>query len=540
MKYLDFPILNQLSESLSDRVGDPQVQLKLEAYSVKPVGREKRAFKEREEAYISEQEGMDEMSFSPEMRAAGLASCFGRLDEKESRKAHFLLVSTLNSAFPDHDFTSLRPDHFTREPSAAQVLAYLSGSLLGSAGAGAAPLFLAPFHSRSPQSSPLFHSCSHISAPTSFTSSASFSVGSSPNLNGVSLYRVLNDVVQMDDCEVYSWFPEPEYDPHMDPGEAEMEESDDGYFEEEDEDFILVDEDKVGDSETTWGTGMDLDIEMEIEEEGKRTDRIKSPAFVYNGKTFNEEWNRSRKASGLLWSANYFFYNKRQKRILFLTCWCRHVPVSQSIISERSIETSALPSSITASVSPSSFENIPKLPAPSTTKQKPHSRKARRHPFRERNNFSAASNEISTIPIRGLARPLPTPMATTPRSERLAISAPGEFSGLNPLDMQTSMTRMKVGGFKPRQTPARILLNAKAEEARRDRTPKPDPSLDVSSAASQSILEADGGEGLDEEERRGKRERRRGRSESTTPGPSSALTAGMKGLASDKGKKLKT
>ncbi|WVN88667.1 uncharacterized protein L203_103880 [Cryptococcus depauperatus CBS 7841] len=492
MKYLDFPILNQLSESLSDRVGDPQVQLKLEAYSVKPVGREKRAFKEREEAYISEQEGMDEMSFSPEMRAAGLASCFGRLDEKESR-SHFLLVSTLNSAFPDHDFTSLRPDHFTREPSAAQVLAYLSGSLLGSAGAGAAPL-----------------------------------------------YRVLNDVVQMDDCEVYSWFPEPEYDPHMDPGEAEMEESDDGYFEEEDEDFILVDEDKVGDSETTWGTGMDLDIEMEIEEEGKRTDRIKSPAFVYNGKTFNEEWNRSRKASGLLWSANYFFYNKRQKRILFLTCWCRHVPVSQSIISERSIETSALPSSITASVSPSSFENIPKLPAPSTTKQKPHSRKARRHPFRERNNFSAASNEISTIPIRGLARPLPTPMATTPRSERLAISAPGEFSGLNPLDMQTSMTRMKVGGFKPRQTPARILLNAKAEEARRDRTPKPDPSLDVSSAASQSILEADGGEGLDEEERRGKRERRRGRSESTTPGPSSALTAGMKGLASDKGKKLKT
>ena len=27
----------------------------------------------------------DRMSFSPEMREAGLSSCFGRLDEKESR-----------------------------------------------------------------------------------------------------------------------------------------------------------------------------------------------------------------------------------------------------------------------------------------------------------------------------------------------------------------------------------------------------------------------------------------------------------------------
>lgn len=37
---------------------------RFEAYSVKSVGKEKRAFKEREEAYMSEQEGMDE-SVSP-------------------------------------------------------------------------------------------------------------------------------------------------------------------------------------------------------------------------------------------------------------------------------------------------------------------------------------------------------------------------------------------------------------------------------------------------------------------------------------------
>jgi hypothetical protein len=55
------------------------------------------------------------------------------------RKVHFLLVSTLNAAFPDHDFTALRPDHFTREPSAAQVLAQLSGTLGPGPGPNTAP-----------------------------------------------------------------------------------------------------------------------------------------------------------------------------------------------------------------------------------------------------------------------------------------------------------------------------------------------------------------------------------------------------------------
>lgn len=112
------------------------------------------------------------MSFSPEMKEAGLSSCFGRLDEKESRyvfrlllvvwdhvcalgarglhgqghsrrnvsgvwdgtdlsrKVHYLLVQTLNAAFPEHDFAALQPEHFTREPNAAVVLEQMSGRLL--------------------------------------------------------------------------------------------------------------------------------------------------------------------------------------------------------------------------------------------------------------------------------------------------------------------------------------------------------------------------------------------------------------------------
>jgi len=92
------------------------------------------------------------MSFSPEMREAGLSSAFGRLDEKESRsvtsparrrvltcsKVHFLIVSLLNAAFPDHDFSALRPDHFTRERSAAQVLASVMTNFASASG-NAAP-----------------------------------------------------------------------------------------------------------------------------------------------------------------------------------------------------------------------------------------------------------------------------------------------------------------------------------------------------------------------------------------------------------------
>ena len=38
-------------------------------------------------------------------------------------------MSTLNSAFPDNDFSSLRPDHFMRERTVAEALAEINRSL---------------------------------------------------------------------------------------------------------------------------------------------------------------------------------------------------------------------------------------------------------------------------------------------------------------------------------------------------------------------------------------------------------------------------
>jgi hypothetical protein len=61
MKYLDYPTLIQLSESLSaNPLPDMKVNVRFEAYSVKPIQKERKMFKEMEEHYMSEQESMDE------------------------------------------------------------------------------------------------------------------------------------------------------------------------------------------------------------------------------------------------------------------------------------------------------------------------------------------------------------------------------------------------------------------------------------------------------------------------------------------------
>ncbi|WVQ68904.1 uncharacterized protein L199_007113 [Kwoniella botswanensis] len=526
MKYLDYPILNQLSSTLSsDGDSDLQVNARFEAYSVKPVGKEKRMFKEREEAYMSEQEGMDEMSFSPEMREAGLASCFGRLDEKESRKVHFLLVSTLNAAFPDHDFTSLRPDHFTRERSAAQVLSHLSGSLLSSSGAGTTPIILSQLASFTP---PTAHKSSPVISPAN----------SSPNLGPTvpypDLYRILNDVIPMEDCEVYSWFPEPEYDPHIDTSTVPSED--------EDED-LLFGQDKMDlddtDNDPSWGAG-GMDMELDVDEE-----KLHSVPMMRQNSTSGggaaaasqahrrssesaliipNDWDLSkeRKVNGLLWSVNYFFYSKRQKRILFLTCWCRNRP-SHPIPQVES----AFPVQISASFSSpssSSFEHLVPLvnSAASRTHRYTHHHSHHRKSKSNLRTISSKSgdNTSSTIPIRGMERPSYSNQIapSTPRTtSRLASSAPGSNTGF--MGTKSPMTKMMAGGFKPKQTPARAAMNAQQQQQQQQKTQ--DGPVDIG--------------------------RTRERSGSTTPGPSvgstSALTAGLRGnihgLGAEKGKRVK-
>jgi hypothetical protein len=61
MKYLDYPLLNHLSTSLSNHPSpESRVNIRFEAYSIKAVGKERKKFKEMEEMYLSGQDEMEE------------------------------------------------------------------------------------------------------------------------------------------------------------------------------------------------------------------------------------------------------------------------------------------------------------------------------------------------------------------------------------------------------------------------------------------------------------------------------------------------
>ena len=163
--------------------------------------------------------------------------------------------------------------------------------------------------------------------------------------------------------------------------------------------------------------------------------------------------------------------------MLFLNCWCRRRPSQMSSPPEDDSFPMAISSSFGAS--PAS------VPSPV--------RNLRQHRGHNRSNARPRKAKItlkgdlsSTIPIRGMETPPP----------RLASSAPSAFPTPSP---QAALAKMTAGGFRPRQTPARVLINAAAAS---NRPPE------------------DTGERV-----------RKDRSESTTPGPSrpSHLASVIKG-----------
>ncbi|WOO77864.1 Repressor of RNA polymerase III transcription maf1 [Vanrija pseudolonga] len=518
MKYLDYPILTQLSGVLSANPSpEARINVRVEAYSIKQVAKERKMFKEMEEAYVSGQEEMEEMSFSPEMKEAGLSSCFGRLDVKESRKVHFLLVSTLNTAFPEYDFSALRPDHFMREISAAQALSHLSSNLLAIQGVD-----LSPLSGVQPGSLP---NNAAGSSPTvaaqGLSSPHTGSPPTSPDVGNPSLYRILNEVVPLSECEAYSWVPEPEYDPHVDPEENEEATE----YEESDNEDNSMDQDDVGmdididggGAYVSWGqAGMEIELDDPPTAPLSRRRRslgsvdelddmsMPSPRSSLKG---IDEWT-PKKVGGLLWSANYFFYSKRQKRVLFITTWCRKRPSHEREPTDFH-ESGSMPLPISSSWTPpvSSLQGFSPLASKSSRPPRVnHHNLSNARPNHRRSKLAKLSTGKSltsaTIPIRGL----PTPVSPATPS-RLAASAPSTIT--TPIISPPSMSRFGGPGIKPRQTAARMLVNAAA-------TTRPSPILPVTTT--NSGIGASRPKASEPDSRV-----RKERSGSLTPGPGSAL-----------------
>lgn len=209
MKLLENPNLEAISDALTIETGDCKIYGKVESYSCKMAGNDKRLFK-----MLSQENGnspddlqalsppQSQLSVSPQRSSYSHSASEdegGPLCHTCSRKMIFYLISTLNASFhPDYDFSDAKSHEFSREPSVDWTVNAVDSNLFSTAGESYA---------------------SHIRQ---------------------NLWMVVNEEISVGECEIYSYNPDLESDP------------------------------------------------------------------------FGEE--------GVLWSFNYFFYNKKLKRILFFTC----------------------------------------------------------------------------------------------------------------------------------------------------------------------------------------------------------------------------
>ena len=233
------------------------------------------------------------------------------MDKHASRKTLFLLIATLNIAFPDHEFSDVRPSHFCKEENGASVLNALSTTLVSPHRPG----MRAPrtYSSYPPTSSDFFpSSVPTSSSPVNYTSPFSLPkivAGTHPTF-----YRMLDDIIGLPDCEVYSYVPDIASDPHA-------------------TDYSDLEEDTGSSGEGRDSASSDEEAfafdDYDIDESNSRQTRSsvrEIPGRRKSSDTEDEESPlrvRFRHRGALLWSSHWFFLNRKLKRILFISVCAR-------------------------------------------------------------------------------------------------------------------------------------------------------------------------------------------------------------------------
>ncbi|KAF8510789.1 Maf1 regulator-domain-containing protein [Gautieria morchelliformis] len=360
MKYMEIPELASLSRSLHHHSSECTVHTRIEAYSCKSINKEKKLFASLEHSYLEDIAAP--RSLPPNASPQDDLTPFGHLAHPTARKTLYLLIATLNVAFPDHSFSTLRPDSFVREPSGAHILNALSTTLI-SLRAPPNSLGVSPPRSyasyppppdpepSASSSSPFFPS----SVPTSSSPPNPFAntdTAPPPIMSGThpTLYKLLDDVIKLAECEVFSYSPEINSDPHAgDSDDDEPESDEEPEFSDDEYDF----DDLAYQSEPDDDYTFSFDEEYEPKPVSisppksrwmqdpprKRTNSSDDSAFEPPERSRPRHipsLRLRRTRTPLLWSSHWFFYNKKLKRILFVSVWARKKswPVSTSALEE--------------------------------------------------------------------------------------------------------------------------------------------------------------------------------------------------------------
>lgn len=329
MKYIEIPALSRLAQALTHEGPECSVHTRIEAYSCKNIKRDKKLFKSLENAYAEEVTNLPEW--------ADESTPFGPIDKQASRKTLYLLIATLNIAFPDYEFSDVRPGHFNKEESGAAVLNALSTTLLspahqrGDRGGMSAPR---TYSSYPPTSSDFFPS----SVPTTSSSSSSpynqiipSPYAPPPIVTGThpSLYRLLDEAIGLSECEVFSYSPDIDSDPHAndfsdDDGDSpSVEDEDSSTGSDEDNAFEFddydIDEVKPGRFNSSVNTGSKATSSILT----PPTPHASLPIHISPSASRYPQHIRMKRRGALLWSSHWFFVNRKLKRILFISVWAR-------------------------------------------------------------------------------------------------------------------------------------------------------------------------------------------------------------------------
>jgi hypothetical protein len=308
MKYIENPALERLAQSLTHEGPECSVHTRMEAYSCKNIKRDKKLFKTLEDAY------KDEVSHSPPLPSwlaldqEAEMTPFGPIDKHASRKTLYLLIATLNIAFPDYDFSDVRPSHFVKEKNGAAVLNALSNTLVAPHRAGlTAPRTYSSYPPSSPDIFPPVATSPHNQVLSSPLSPPPIISGTHP-----ALFRLIDDVIGLSECEVFSYTPEIEADPHA---------SD---FSDDEEDTVSVaDENSSSDDDATFEfDDYDIDEVKSRHDARQYTNALKSDL----DSSLSEDLISSlyhRRRGALLWSSHWFFLNRKLRRILYISVWAR-------------------------------------------------------------------------------------------------------------------------------------------------------------------------------------------------------------------------
>ena len=146
MKLLENSRFEQINSGLTQELGSSKLEGRIECYSCKMAGNDKRLFK-----LISAEGGLGPedlqalsppqtvLSISPSKAysksAGSMSEGEGYLCDTISTKTLFYLISTLNASFnPDYDFSNAKSEEFSKEPSLEWVINNIDTQLYATLG----------------------------------------------------------------------------------------------------------------------------------------------------------------------------------------------------------------------------------------------------------------------------------------------------------------------------------------------------------------------------------------------------------------------